>query len=203
MKDKPVASIMRQVPFVSPDASIGRALEYMKAAGTDALPVVSFGKLIGVIREKDLLDVINHQDPQSLLDTNVHTIMKDIVTAVRPWTTIGDTAEIMRLNDTQTAFVISDYGDYLGAVSRADVLAAILDTLKPASIAGMATPLGVYLTTGNLRSGPGDLGLFLGGIALMLMNYLAFGNVFGIAWLVQHMGYLIFYLKNGLLKFLF
>ena len=37
-------------------------------------------------------------------------------------------------------------------------------------IGGMATPLGVYMTTGNLRAGAGDLGLFLTG-AMMTVFY--------------------------------
>lgn len=42
----------------------------------------------------------------------------------------------------------------------------------------MATPLGVYMTTGHLRSGAGDAGLFLTGVLMTLL-------LWGVLWLLE------------------
>lgn len=45
---------------------------------------------------------------------------------------------------------------------------------RPLRVGGMATPLGVYLTTGNLRAGAGDLGLFFTGVIMTVFYILIF-----------------------------
>ena len=45
---------------------------------------------------------------------------------------------------------------------------------RPSRVGGMATPLGVYLTTGNLRAGAGDLGLFLTGVIMTVFYIFIF-----------------------------
>ncbi|MBU6430595.1 MAG: DUF1385 domain-containing protein [Cyanobacteria bacterium REEB65] len=65
-----------------------------------------------------------------------------------------------------------------GVVSRSDLYAATAGELRPTSVGGLATPLGVYLTNGHVRGGAGDLGLLCTGGALMALNLLA-------AWLLS------------------
>lgn len=185
MIDKPIANLIKPIKTVAPEDSIGRAVEYLRLSGLPILPVVSLGKLVGVISEESLLKAAVVGDPISMLESKVSEYITDIHTAVYVWTPVSATAEIMDKNRIQAIPVVSEYGDYLGIVSRFDVLGALTLTIKPTSIAGMATPLGVYLTTGTIRAGAGDLGLFLTGVSLMLMNYLSLGIIFGMAWVVQ------------------
>lgn len=62
--------------------------------------------------------------------------------------------------------VIDGAGRYRGMISRADVVAALGHQVRPPVVGGMATPLGVWLTTGNLSAGASLLGLFLSGLVL-------------------------------------
>lgn len=186
MYDKPIANLIRPSRVVDPDDSIGRAMEYMRVSGLAVLPVVSMGKLSGVVKEEALLNAAVTGNPLSMQELRVRGAMTDESAAVYAWTPIAEAAEVMDRHGMQAIPVVSEYGDYLGIVSRGDIIGALALTLKPASIAGMATPLGVYLTTGNIRSGAGDLGLFLAGVALMTMNYVAMGAILGMAWIVQH-----------------
>ncbi len=62
--------------------------------------------------------------------------------------------------------VIDGEGRYRGMISRADVVAALGQQVRPPVVGGMATPLGVWLTTGNLSAGAPLLGLFLSGVVL-------------------------------------
>lgn len=68
--------------------------------------------------------------------------------------------------------VMDESGAYRGMVSRADLVAAIGGQARPPVVGGMATPLGVWLTTGTVSGGAPPLGLFLSGAllgALMLV----------------------------------
>jgi CBS domain-containing protein len=62
--------------------------------------------------------------------------------------------------------VLDEAGRYRGLISRADVLAALGNNVRPPMVGGMATPLGVWLTNGTLTGGAPPLGLFLSGLAL-------------------------------------
>jgi CBS domain-containing protein len=62
--------------------------------------------------------------------------------------------------------VIDDSGMYRGMISRADVVAALGQQVRPPVVGGMATPLGVWLTTGSITGGAPALGLFLSGAVL-------------------------------------
>ncbi|MHB1457014.1 MAG: CBS domain-containing protein [Armatimonadota bacterium] len=185
MNDKPVANLIRSLKTVAPEDSIGRAVEYLRVSGLSILPVVSMGKLVGVITEESLLKDASIGDPVALLETRVSTHLTTTQAAVYAWSPVAATVDIMDKHRMQAIPVVNEYGDYLGMVSRSDLLGDLTDTIKPTSIAGMATPLGVYLTTGVIRAGAGDLGLFLTGVSIMAMNYLALGIVFGLAWVMQ------------------
>lgn len=62
--------------------------------------------------------------------------------------------------------VVDAMGAYQGMISRADILAALGGQLRPPAVGGMATPLGVWLTTGSLSAGAPPLGLFLSGMVM-------------------------------------
>ena len=78
--------------------------------------------------------------------------------------------------------VMDSEGRFRGLISRADVVAAMGAQIRPASVGGMATPLGVWLTDGRLQGGAPPLGLFLSG--LVLSGCFAFAHLvmlFGLA----------------------
>jgi len=62
--------------------------------------------------------------------------------------------------------VLDAAGSYQGMVSRADIVAALGRQVRPPSMGGMATPLGVWLTTGTLNAGVPPWALALSGLTL-------------------------------------
>lgn len=62
--------------------------------------------------------------------------------------------------------VLDGANRYKGMISRADIVAALGQQVRPPTVGGMATPLGVWLTTGSLSAGAPPLGLFLSGLVL-------------------------------------
>ncbi|HEY3298488.1 MAG TPA: DUF1385 domain-containing protein, partial [Armatimonadota bacterium] len=100
-------------------------------------------------------------------------------------TRIGEAAKILDAEGVQALPIVNECGLYMGVVTRGDVIGALCLTIRPPSVGGLATPLGVYLTTGNHRGGTSDFGLFLTGVALGFLRYAAAALVAGVLWLVQ------------------
>lgn len=69
--------------------------------------------------------------------------------------------------------VVDEFGQYRGMVGRADIVAALGSYVRPPVVGGMATPLGVWLTTGHISAGAPAFGLFLSGFTLGLLLTLA------------------------------
>ena len=81
--------------------------------------------------------------------------------------------------------VFDDARQYLGMVSRADLLAGIHQSVRPPLVGGMATPLGVWLTDGRFSGGAPVLGLFLTGLILSLGLMLSTALVVAGAWALR------------------
>ncbi|MGB9619891.1 MAG: DUF1385 domain-containing protein, partial [Armatimonadota bacterium] len=64
-------------------------------------------------------------------------------------------------------------GSFRGVLYRRDVVGLLTRNLRPPQVAGMATPLGVRLTTGSVSGGAGNAGLFLTGVSLSAMIVLS------------------------------
>ncbi len=69
--------------------------------------------------------------------------------------------------------VLDESNRYLGMISRADVLSALTGNIRPTSVGGMATPLGVWLTDGVLTGGAPVAGLFLSGLSIVTRFFVA------------------------------
>ena len=81
--------------------------------------------------------------------------------------------------------VYDDARQYLGMVSRADLLAGIHQSVRPPLVGGMATPLGVWLTDGRFSGGAPVLGLFLTGLILSVGLMLSTALIVAGAWAIR------------------
>lgn len=81
--------------------------------------------------------------------------------------------------------VYDDARQYLGMVSRADLLAGVHQSVRPPLVGGMATPLGVWLTDGRYSGGAPNLGLFLTGLVLSVGLMLSTALIVAGAWALR------------------
>ena len=185
MHDISVSNIIRAIKVIYPEDTIGKASEVMRVSGLVELPVISGMRIVGMLTEGAILSALTTEDAACASEQPVSSIMSENVISVNPYMTVRQVAEILTEHSVQVVPVIGDWGNYMGVVTRSDIAGVFCLTMRPPSIAGMATPLGVYLTTGNLRAGASDLGLFLTGVALMFINFISTGLIGGLAYLVQ------------------
>lgn len=187
MLNAPICNLIRNVNTVGPEATIGRAAEVLRSSGLVELPVISDSKIVGIISENAILEALSVDKPASVAAQSIESILNNQIICINPYMSVGQTAEVLREHNLQVVPVIDELNRYLGVVTRSDVASALCLTMRPPVTAGMATPLGVYLTTGHIRAGAGDVGLFLSGLVMALTSYAAAWIICGGAWAVQHM----------------
>ncbi len=164
-----VGDIVRPCPVVSVTDSLGKAAEAMRQSGCPVLPVLQDGMVVGMIDEESLLAV----SLNSHRELRVSDLMRPTLPPVNWDAPLSYAAWLMKTQNLPALPVIGPDGRLRGLVTRLDVTSALLRGLRPMRIGGMATPFGVYLTTGNHRGGVGDFALVATGITMALCLILA------------------------------
>ncbi|MDO8585912.1 MAG: DUF1385 domain-containing protein [Armatimonadota bacterium] len=172
MLNKPIINLARPVKALSPADSAARAAGLLRAGGVSALPVVDNGRVIGVVSEASVLraiaEAVREGQAASASEVPIAGAIHSQVAFAHRDMTIGQVADVFSSSDEDALPIVDDFGGFYGVVTRSDVLGFLAGSLRPSNVAGMATPLGVYLTNGSVRAGAGNLGLFLSGVMLGL-----------------------------------
>lgn len=169
-----IREVARPLAPLTADDTLARAAETLRSVPFDRVPVVDGGRLRGVVTAETLtramyaaLTGIASPDDLRLMPLEEPLVTPAVtLLADQP---LEDAASALD-EDTRSAPVVDADGRYIGMVAAADVAHALLHARRPPSIGGMATPLGVYLTTGTQSAGGrGSLGLVLTGVCLGLL----------------------------------
>ncbi|OPY30093.1 MAG: Inosine-5'-monophosphate dehydrogenase [Methanocella sp. PtaU1.Bin125] len=153
--DRPVSSMMSE-GVISLDAEdhVGKLINVLREEGISRVPVLSKGKLAGIVTMHDLLQLIQPnkaergdigRDHSPTRDIKIKDIMTDSVVTVKPDTTIRDAAALMIKKDIQ-GLVVYDNKKVMGILTATDVLLA-LAALKKNEI---RTPFTLQMSHGNL-----------------------------------------------------
>ncbi|NLC58478.1 MAG: DUF1385 domain-containing protein [Armatimonadetes bacterium] len=173
-----IGDVARPLAPLTPDDTLARAVELLRAVPFDRVPIVHEGRLVGVVTEqtaaKAMRAVVMHDvSPDGL---RLLPLDERIITPVDPLQAEDPLARLATAftEEVRSLPVVDQEGRYIGMVDAADVASTLLHANRPPSIGGMATPLGVYLTTGVVSAGArGGLGLILTGASIALVIVLA------------------------------
>jgi CBS domain-containing protein len=181
-------NIIKPALPLAADDLVAKAVRLLRARALPALPVAEQGRLVGFVHESDLLEfVADAPDPRAAARTvAVAQVMRPVGLIISDAQPLSEVAQLLRDPAAAAVPVAGPDGRYLGMLLRRDLLAAVSGQPIVPPIAGLATPFGVYLTTGALRSGAGNFALAATGAALMLLNLLANGVVYGLARLADY-----------------
>ncbi len=157
---------MRQPPGLSPDDSLSRVAFFFRETPFRILPVTQEGKLIGVVTEQSLAHAL--ASGASSLEP-VTAAMREQPGRIGPETTGAQALRALEDGNEPGLVVVDAEGYPLGVVTPTDLLAPDTVGVRPHLVGGMATPFGVYLTTGSVRAGAGDLALAATGALLFLL----------------------------------
>lgn len=163
-----------KIPPVFTFSSIVEAMEIFKIYNCCALPVVNLeNEVIGVITERDIAHLIALQSIAGWSKLKNYTVdsipfsapsLKDVES------TLEEISAEFTNKDIEILPLIDEDEKYTGyCVTASNLIIYTSNSIKPRSIGGLATPLGVYLTDGFYKTGSGDLGLVLTGVVFSLL----------------------------------
>jgi len=162
-------------PALAADDSVARATRLLRARNTPVLLVSDGYQFVGMVHEGDLLArAASAASPKELArTTRVSEVMRPIAVTLWAQQPLSEAARRLAAADVPAAPVAGSDGRYLGLLFRRDVLAALSGEPMPPPMSGIATPFGVYLSTGSLRAGPRNLALAATGGMLAALGELA------------------------------
>jgi acetoin utilization protein AcuB len=139
ISDRRVSEYMnRTAPVVSSETNIQHALRLVRDHAFSALPVCDEGRYLGMVREKDLLEMTPSQatslsrfEISSLLDkVTVGAIMVLTPAAVPPDLSLREAAEIM-VDSSADILPVVDQDRFAGFISWVKILDAALANWSP------------------------------------------------------------------------
>ena len=162
-----VRTLARPTLSIEEFDSLALAAARVRANGTAILPVVRGERFLGIIDERQL---------GKALGAGVEP-----TDAVAEWVVPCETiqpfesgAEALRRTENGNTLVVVDAdGRVGGLISAIDLWPKRRNVLRPPFIGGMATPFGVYLTTGNVSGGVPKWALVGTGVVMSLMMIVA------------------------------
>ena len=193
MTNKTIANLIKGAPVLTPEDNIRRAVGLIRACESSSLLVVQYGQVIGTVTEQTITAFLAQaQDNDIALSARVAPLISQGVTLINSSATLRQAAELFTSTGADVLPVIDNSAAFLGVLYRRDLVGLMTRNLRPPTVAGMATPLGVYLTTGSQSGGAGSFGLFLTGASLMLMMSIATSSVDGLVTLLSKLTHMRF-----------
>jgi len=172
-----IDEISIDLPAVSKYCPATRLPELFKGLNIDTLPVVDIhGRLVGIISEFDLAKILpewSFEEKSYLHEQEVSTLMTKDVWSETKDTSISEIISKVNKMHNRVVPIVEEDGTYTGtAITRSAIVHYLTQFVKPRSLGGLATPLGVYITDGKHQAGTGNLGLFLTGFSLGVIIYI-------------------------------
>lgn len=158
---------------VSEFASVIRLPDMFHQAGSDTLPVIDIqGKIVGIVSEYDLAQIVPElsvSESGYQCNLKVYDIMTKQVWTEQANTNVKELFHKINTMHARVIPVVDKDNFYTGtSITRTSLLKYLTKLIKPDTLGGLATPLGVYITDGKHQAGAGNLGLFLTGASIGL-----------------------------------
>ena len=174
----PVRMLTRPTLSVEKEDSLALASNRFLQNGSNFLPVLNDGKLVGIISGRGLANALGNAAEFS-------DAVSDYIEPAQTIPSYATGAEALRaFVEGEPLVVVDDDLRLVGLIAPADLYPKHRPRLRPLTVGGMATPLGVYLTTGVATSGVPRYALILSGATMSVMIYTAvFASKFFGFWL--------------------
>lgn len=151
------------------NATLGRAIEVLSESEFSILPVSDNGTYVGVLTQAAILRALVEEED---LDQPVgHWVTSHpAIAGVEPL------SAAVRVLETHGEVVVLDAASHVrGVLSPSNLHLQKSDVQRPTMVGGMATPFGVFLTSGSVVGGKGGLNLV--GTGLFLISLFLLGDI--------------------------
>lgn len=158
-----VAVLARATYAVHVEDSLSLAARRMRENGGGILALIRDGRYAGAITERSLAEALaKGMEP---LDPAVRA--QDVADLrIASYITGAEALRLFSELEVPALVVVDERGHVMGVLSPSDLYPRTMVPPRPPMIGGMATPFGVYLTTGVVRAGASDLALVTTGMLL-------------------------------------
>ena len=176
-------SLIVEVPSIFTFSSIVTAMDIIKQYKVSAIPVVNFNnEVVGSVNEREIANLISIRSVASwseLKNTSIDNVMVEKAQTKTRDAKLDEITAEFNDKEVEIVAIVDEEGKYTGSVVTATKLIEYTsDSIKPRTIGGMATPLGVYLTDGYYSAGAGNPGLIVTGISFsIVINILTYLSV--------------------------
>ena len=122
-KDQPKAQdiMTRKIIWVKPSESALSTITLMRKNGISQVPVIAGEKVVGLVTEKNLLDIIS--SGKDLSKSVAEDVMDEAPPVVSPKVPVEVLFDLLKISPIA---VIAEKGDFEGVVSRTDLLKTIV-----------------------------------------------------------------------------
>ncbi len=166
----PVGVLLRPVPLLAPTDTLEQAAARIRETGCPLLPVVHGQETLGTISEVALRSALAAgADPSESIEEHLGPVGETLP----PDASGAEALRRLESGERAAMLVVDAGGKPLGVLQPSDLYPKRVWSPRPPMVGGMATPFGVYLTTGGARGGASDLALMTTGMALMTLMQIA------------------------------
>jgi CBS domain-containing protein len=161
--NQPVGALLRPTEILQASDSINLAALELRECPFGALPVTSNGQMLGLVTEASIAQALSSGLPGH---ASLESIVEREATYISAFASGAEALRQFADTGVSRLVVLDKEGNYLGMLSPSDLLPKKLYRPRPSVIGGMATPFGVYLTTGSIGAGAGPLALVATGMLM-------------------------------------
>jgi len=141
---------MRPIPRVWVSASVAAAATEVRDSGLPAVAVTEGFLYVAIVTQESLATALAQGvDPN---DSISHAYDARAVT-LPPYAPLEKALDLFANHGATAIPVVDDYGRLMGVITPADLFPKRDRVPRPPAVGGMATPFGVYLTTGIIGAG--------------------------------------------------
>lgn len=175
----PIHSLARPLPGLALGERVGVAAEWVRVSPYRAVPVLSGEILVGMVTERSVAEYLLRfpEGParQSCLEHEIAETVMVPTAALHPLLSVDALREALVAEGVDALPLTEGNGLYLGMIGHSDLVRELLRPLALPQLGGMATPVGVYLTTGAAHAGASPWALVLTGFCFFVGQFLLLG----------------------------
>lgn len=167
--------LARALPGVALTERVGTAAEWVRVSPYRCVPVLSGGILVGLITEQSLAAYLQRApagpERRRWLEAQVEETVMVPTAALHPLLPIAELQDALAAEGADALPVAEGNGLYLGMIGHSDLVRELLRPLALPQLGGMATPVGVYLSTGTVSAGVSQKALVATGFCFFVAQF--------------------------------
>ncbi len=170
-----VHELSRPQQGIASTECVGVAAEWVRVSPYRCVPVLSSGILLGLVTDASLTRYLmaapDGPERRRWLEAPIEDTVLVSTASLSPLLSVDALLTAFANEGVDALPVAETNGIYLGMVGRSDLVRELLRPLALPQLGGMATPVGVHLSTGAVSAGAGHVALVATGFCFFFVQF--------------------------------